>query len=105
MTIKELFFEKTGTIGRLDFLKASVLLWCALVPILYVTNLIFKEYPFINLIVLLMDLILIYNPAVKRYRDNNKPAWFYFLNFIPIVNLYTGLYMLLLKPGIKQQIQ
>lgn len=100
MKFKEIFFSKEGTIGRLDYLKAAIVLMLIQFIIIFILNSLLPQLskPIVA-VMMIINLILLYKPAVKRYRDTDSPSWFYFLALIPVINLYFALYLLFLKPG------
>ncbi len=100
MNLKEIFFSKEGTIGRLDYLKATIVLVLAQFIITFLLNSTLPQFgKVVVAVMMIINLILLYTPAVKRYRDTDSPSWYYFLALIPIINLYFALYLLLLKQG------
>lgn len=99
------FFNYKGRLARLPFLGRSIVLFIILAFMSGVNKGLTPHLPILSpllfIIVALSLIILSVFQTMKRLHDLGKSGWYSLLNFLPLVNLAFGMYLLLVKgtPG------
>ena len=99
MDIKTLLFSFDGRIGRWMYFKLFSFSYLMMtIFILIMVNIFNNMFGAILLLIFTISYVwLSFALIIKRLHDVNKSGWLSLLSFIPLINLFLGLYLLFVK--------
>ena len=96
------FFSFDGRIGRMTYFLQSMGISLAMAILMVIVGFVMvalfgeESAAFMGIIVLLSvaATVILAFPLIKRLHDLNLSAWFYWVSFIPVINILFSLYVL-----------